>query len=339
MKILVVTHQDVELPDSVEGLTDREMSPYKTEYDVVSALEELGHNVRLLADISELPDVRSALRDWKPRLVFNLAEEFRGKELYMPYLLGYLQLIRQPFTGCNPSSLLLVDNKSMAKKILRYHRVPVPDFALVPQGRRFRRPTRLEFPLIVKSSTMHGSAGISQNSVVTDDESLQERVAYVHDHLGTEAIAEQYIPGREVYVGVVGNQRLETFPAWELRFENLADGARPIATEKVKWDTTYQEERGIVTGLAKDLPEGVPERLDSLSRRVYRILGLNGYARMDFRVRDDGQVFLLEANPNPDLACDEDFAESAKAAGLDYPQLTKRILSLALRYHRRGGSA
>lgn len=332
MRVLLLTHQSFTPPESLEGLSDQEITPWKTEYDVLSALEELGHETRFLG-AAELPAIRREVEEWKPDIAFNLLEEFKGEEMYVPFVLGYLDLMGVPFTGCRPASLLLVDDKPLAKKVLRYHRIPIPEFAVFPRGRAVKRPKRLDFPLIVKSSQMHGSVGISQSSVVEDEESLQERVRYVHDGLGTGAIAEQFIDGRELYVGVLGNHRLERLPVWEIRFENLAEGAHAIATEKVKWDTKYQERRGITTGKAK-LPEETIRRVDRLSRRVYRILELNGYARLDFRLREDGSLFLLEPNPNPDLACDEDFASSAEAAGIRYGPLIRRILNLGLRFHR-----
>jgi len=337
VRILLLTSQKFERPESIEGLSDKEIAPWKTEYDVLVALEELGHEVRILSAVTELPEIRTALEEFRPDVAFNLLEEFRGEEFYVPFLLGYLQLVHVPFTGCNPRSLLLVDNKPLTKKVLRYHRIPVPDFALFPLGRRVRRPSRLEFPLIVKSATMHGSVGIAQGSVVQDDEELAERVRYVHESLGTEAIAEQYVEGRELYVGVIGNHRLQTLPTWEIRFDKLAaSGSHAIATEKVKWDLDYQDRHGIRTGPARELPPETARQIDHLCRRVYRILGLNGYARMDFRLRPDGRLFLLEANPNPDLAMDEDFAWSAEAGGIVYDRLIRRIVGLGLRYHREG---
>ena len=181
---------------------------------------------------------------------------------------------------------------------------------------------------------MHGSVGISQKSVVESDDALRERVEYMHDGLGTGALVEEFIPGREVYVGLLGNRRVEAFPAWEMNFGNLAEGSHAIATEKVKWDSDYQDRRGIETGRAKGIPAETLTRMVRTCRRVYRILNMNGYARMDFRLADDGRVFLIEPNPNPDLALDEDFAESADAAGVKYTQLVRRIISLGLRHHR-----
>ncbi|MCZ6918631.1 MAG: ATP-grasp domain-containing protein [Gemmatimonadetes bacterium] len=335
-RVLVLTHQRVELPESVKGLTEKDKAPWKTEYDVVTALKKLGHETKLLGGAQELADIRTTLSEWKPNITFNLMEEFRGEGIYVPYVLGYLQLMRQPFTGCNPIGLQLADDKALTKKLLRYHRIPAPDFAVFFRGRKNRRPRRLSFPLIVKSSTEHGSMGIAQASLVTNDEKLAERVEFIHAQLGTDAMAEEYIEGRELYAGVLGNQRLETFPVWEMRFENLAEGAPRIATERIKWDLDYQKKRGIKTGAAKGLPEGTDERVWKLCRRIYRILGLNGYARMDFRLTEDGKLSLLEPNPNPDLAKNEDFARSAKAAGIPYEQLVRRILNLGLRRRLRG---
>lgn len=335
-RVLVLTHQRVELPESVKGLTQKDKAPWKTEYDVVTALKKLGHETKLLGGARELADIRTTLSEWKPNITFNLMEEFRGEGIYVPYVLGYLQLMRQPFTGCNPIGLQLADDKALTKKLLRYHRIPAPDFAVFSRDRKIRRPRRLSFPLIVKSSSEHGSMGIAQASLVTNDEKLAERVEFIHGQLRTDAMAEEYIEGRELYAGVLGNQRLETFPVWEMRFENLAEGAPRIATERIKWDLDYQKKRGIKTGAAKGLSEGTAERVWKLSRRVYRILGLNGYARMDFRLTEDGRLSLLEPNPNPDLAKDEDFAQSAKAAGIPYEQLVRRILNLGFRRRLRG---
>lgn len=333
LRVLVLTHQDIELPDSLDGLPESEVKAIKTEYDVVTALEHLGHEVRTLAAPEDMTDIRRVLYSWKPDVAFNLLEEFRGEGIYVPYLLGYLELIGQAFTGCNPAGLLLADRKIMTKKVLRYHRIPVPEFAVFPRGRKVRRPKKLEFPLIVKSATEHGSVGISQASIVTSDEKLVERVAYVHEQIGTDAVAEAYIQGRELNLGLIGNNRVEAMLLWELYFEKMAPGTYPIATARVKWDYDYQEKRGITMGPAKDLPAGVESKIMRMARRVYRILGLNGYARMDFRLTDDGKVYLLEPNPNPDLAYDEDFCESAREKGIEFDDLIQRILNLGIRYN------
>lgn len=334
MRVLVLTHQDIELPDSVEELPEQEFMSIRTEFDVAVALEQLGHEIRTLGAGGDLATIRKPLLDWQPHLVFNLLEEFRGEGFYVPFVLGYLELMRQPFTGCNPSSLLLADNKPLTKKILRYHRIPVPDFAVFPRGRAIRKPTRLEYPLIVKSTTEHGSVGIAQASVVNSDEKLVERVTFVHERLNTDALVERYVEGREFYVGLLGNRRLTVLPIIELLFHRAVEGTPRIATERVKWDLKYQEKLGVTTGPAQDLTEELKSKMIRICKRVYRILGLNGYARMDLRVTGDGSIYLLEPNPNPDLALEEDFAAAAELAGIPYTKLIQRILNSALRFYR-----
>ncbi len=332
LRIALLVHEDCIPPETIEGLSDEEMAPFKTEYDVLATLEGLGHEVRTVAVAEDLAPLREAHDEWRPHVVFNLLEEFHGTRICVPYLLGYLELVGQPYTGCNPRGMILAHSKGLSKRILRSHRVRVPDFATFPLGRRVRRPRRLAFPLLVKSATEHGSVGIAQASIVRDDESLVRRVERVHEGLDSDAIAEQYIEGREFYVGVLGNRRLETFPVWELTFENLPDAAPNIATAKVKWDAKYQKRAGVKTSRPTDLSEELRRRMQGIARRVFRILAQSGYARVDFRLTPEGEIYVLECNPNPQLAYGEDFAESAHSMGMDYERLLARIVSLGRRY-------
>ncbi|MFQ5430630.1 MAG: D-alanine--D-alanine ligase, partial [Phycisphaerae bacterium] len=144
---------------------------------------------------------------------------------------------------------------------------------------------------------------------------------------------EQFIEGRELYVGVIGNERLRTLPVWEMIFDNLPEGAPRIATSKIKWDAKYQKKVGLKTHAAKDIPDGVTDRIMRVCKRAYRALGQSGYARMDLRLTENNEIYLLESNPNPQLAYDEDFAESAHAVGIDFEQLLERIIRLGLNYH------
>jgi D-alanine-D-alanine ligase len=157
-------------------------------------------------------------------------------------------------------------------------------------------------------------------------------VKFIHDTVGTNALVESYIDGRELYVGVIGNQRLEALPVWELRFSKGRESGVRIATERVKSSPAFRKKHGIESGEAKDLSKDVATKAQEISREAYRLLGLNGYARMDFRLTDDGKLHLLEANPNPHLGKNEDFAQSAKRAGLTYSDLLWRILSLGQRW-------
>jgi len=197
-------------------------------------------------------------------------------------------------------------------------------------GRAVQRPKRLKFPLIVKSVTQESSIGISQASVVENEASLRERVRFIHHKIGTDAIVERYIDGRELYCGVIGNLKLQVFPVWELLFKKMSDENWRIATERVKWSDTYQKKHGITSGLARDLRDGLSEEIQKISKRVYRTLDLSGYARIDLRLDGDGKVYVLEANPNPQLAYGEDFAESAENSGVSYESLLQRIITTGL---------
>lgn len=331
LRVLVLLHADLVPPESVEGV-DLSDAEWKTEYDVVTTLRTLGHEVRPLGVSDELAVIRRAVDEWKPHIAFNLLEEFNGVALYDQNVVSYLELLRVPYTGCNPRGLMIARDKALAKKILHYHAVPIPEFFTAPPGRTVKRPKELDFPLIVKSVSEEASLGIAQASIVEDDEKLHERVAFIHQSLGTGALVERYIEGRELYVGVLGNRRLHSLPVWELHLDGLPPDAKRIATQRVKWSRKYQKKYGVASGEAKDLPDETTETVQRLAKTVYHVLGLSGYARIDFRLDASGQVSLLEANPNPQIAQGEDLADSAAHMGLAYPALIKRILDLGLRW-------
>jgi len=332
LRVLVLMHEDLVPPASIEGLTAKEIAPYKSEYDVSAGLQNIGHEVRPLGLSSDLGVLREAITEWHPDIMFNLLEEFHGVAVYDQHVVGYLELMRKPYTGCNPRGLMLAHDKALTKEILSYHRIRVPDFAVFPRGKVVKRPKRLKFPLLVKSISEEGSVGIAQASIVHNDEKLTERVEFIHQQTSTDAIVEEYIEGRELYVSVIGNQRLEIFPTWEMFFHNMPEDTARIATAKVKWDYEYQKKHGIDTGPADKLEPAVADQIARVCKRVYRILSLSGYARMDLRLTPDGKVYVLEANPNPNLEYGEDFAESAEKAGISYEKLLSRILSLGLNY-------
>jgi D-alanine-D-alanine ligase len=332
LRVLLLTHESLVPPDTLEGRTEQEIDEWKTEFDVMSVLREAGHEVQVLGLYDNLAELRSRILDWQPDIAFNLLQEFQGIVTYDQHIVAYLELSRQPYTGCNPRGMLLSRDKVLSKQILAYHRVPTPQFAVFRRGRRYRLSRRLTFPLFVKSATEDASLGISQASIVRDLEHLKERIDFIHEHIKTDALVEEYIEGRELYVAIDGNERLTTYPVWEMDFGTLPDVNVGIATRKVKWDRKYQARHGIRTGKAVDLPPGADERLVRYSKRIYRALHMSGYARMDFRLRPDGQVFLLEANCNPNLSLGEDFAEAAHTGGVEYEALLQRIIRLGLGY-------
>jgi D-alanine-D-alanine ligase len=309
LRILVLMDPRLLPPDSIEGHTEQQINVWKTEYDVVSTLRTAGHEVRPLGVYDELKLIRDEIEGWKPHVVFSLLEHFHGDVMYDQNVASFLELMRIPYTGCKSRGLVLARGKDLSKTLVHYHRISVPAFAVFPMGRKVRRPPRLALPLIVKS--------------VSED-------AFIHQRVGTAAIAEQYIEGRELYVGVLGNDRLRVLPVWELEFSNMAAGAWHIATEKVKHDTGYQERRGILQGPAKDLSPELYARIQRTAKRIYRTLELDGYARIDFRLAADGTLYFLEANPNPEIAESQEFATAALHDGISYPELLHRIVALGM---------
>jgi D-alanine-D-alanine ligase len=332
LRVLALVHRHLIPPDTVPDGTDIVSAAWRTEYDVITTLRALGHEVQPLGVHDDLSELRRASTEWKPHIAFNLLEGFDDVTIFDQNVVSHLELLKLPYTGCNPRGLLLARDKSLSKKLLAYHRVPVPEFEVFRIGRPVRRPKRLAFPLIVKSLTQEASIGISQASVVDNDEKLKERVAFIHESIGTAAIAERYIDGREIYVGVLGNQTLQALPVWELFFTNMPPEAKRIATDRVKWSVKYQKKYGIDSGLARDLPEAVCERIQHVCKRAYRSLELSGYARIDLRLEESGSVWVLEANPNPQIARGEDFAASAEKTGIGYDALIQRIVNLGLRW-------
>lgn len=331
LNILTLMHEDLVPPATTEGLTEKEIQPWKMEYDVSVTLEKLGHRVHPLGIYGDLGDLAAGLDRVKPDIVFNMMEEFDGHGPYDQHLVSFLELRGMRYTGCNPRGLTLARDKALSKKILAYHRIPVPEFAVFKAGGKVRRPAWLAFPLLVKSLYVEGSVGISRASVVRDEAALAERVDLIHRQTGSPAIAEEYIEGREIYVGVTGNERLQTATPLELVLEHLPEGAPNIATSRLKWDYAHQKKMGMATKPA-ELSAEQGRRLALLSKRIYRALCLSGYARLDFRLAADGRFFLLEANPNPCLSYGEDFAEAMQLSGATYDALLDRILRLGLNY-------
>jgi D-alanine-D-alanine ligase len=331
-RILLMTHEQLVPPESIEGLTEKEIDVFRTEYGVYATLYNLGHKVRVLGVGDRLSDLRESIRDWKPHVVFNLLEEFSGIPAYDQHVVAFLEMVRQRYTGCNPRGLMLSRDKVLTKQVLAWHRVATPAYHLFPFGKRFIEPRKLKFPLFVKSATEDASLGIAQASIVENMAKLRERVTFIHEQVQSDALVEEYIDGRELYVGVFGNTRLTTLPVWEMNFGTLSEQQSGIATRKVKWDRSYQKKHGITTTPAQGLTDAEIDRLNRLAKRIYRALHLSGYARLDFRMREDGSVFLLEANANPDLTDGEDFSQSALTTGINYEALITRIVNLGISY-------
>ncbi len=331
-RVLVLVHETLVPPADSAGYSEQQIDEWRTEYDVTTSLRAMGHDVKVLGMGDNLAELRSTVTDWQPDLAFNLLEEFQGIVTYDQYVVAFLELMRLPYTGCNPRGMMISRDKALSKQVLAYHRIPTARFVVLPRDRRYREPRRLKFPLFVKSATEDASLGISQASIVHDGHKLRERVEFIHEQTSSDALVEEYIEGREIYIGVIGNERLTTFPLWELNFGTLPDVMAGIATRKVKWDRKYQLKHGIGTGPALDLPDGLALRIGQLARRIYRALCMSGYARIDLRLKPDGSVFVLEANANPNLALTEDLATSALSSGVGYDALLERIMRFGISY-------
>ncbi|GAA5510910.1 D-alanine--D-alanine ligase [Novipirellula caenicola] len=332
LRILVLVRDGHVPPLTLDGVGEKELDDWKAEFDVCDTLRHLGHEVLPIGVYDDLTPIREALKEFKPDITFMMLEEFHGVVTYDFAVISYLELMQQPYTGCNPRGLLLSKDKALSKKVLTYHRIPTPRFAVFPAGRTIHRPKKLSFPLFVKSAIEDASFGIAQASIVHNDEALVERVKFIHDKTNDDAMAEQYIEGRELYVGVIGNNRLQTFPPWEMLFTKMPDDIAKIATRQVKWNHKYQEKHGITTEEAKNLDDATKQKISRLCKRVYRALNMSGYARMDLRMTDKGEIFVIEANANPNIEYGEDFSESAETMGMTYEMLLQKILNLGLRY-------
>ncbi len=334
LRVVMLVHPTLVPPEDLNGAKDPRIEKFRTEYDVKQALTKLGHEVRIVGIYDDLAPIRKTIEEWKPHIAFNLIEDFAGNSAFDYYLVSFLEMMRLPYTGCNPRGLLLARDKALSKKLLSYHHINVPDFMVFPKGNVRKRTRTLPYPVIVKSLMEEGSVGISQASYVENEEQLRMRVALIHERIHDDAIAEQYIDGRELYVTLLGNSRLQVLPVRELTFANAAEGVPRMATYKVKWDDKYRERWGINYQFAKDLSNTLSERIAKVCKRVYRVLDMSGYGRIDLRLTTDEKIYVLEANPNPGIARDEDSTHSAIKAGMNYEGFIQRILDLGLRAHQ-----
>ncbi len=301
-----------------------------TEYQVIGALRELGHDVRILAATDDVAGLVRELVDNRPDVVFNLTELFRWDRRLDANVAALLQMLNVPFTGAGAAGLTLCRNKGLSKHLLNARKIRVPSFTVLQRGRRPSIPSSLRFPLVVKPLLADGSEGISNASLVRSAEELEERAALIHTRFNQPAIAEQFIEGREVYVGVLGTARLTVLPPRELFFGRADEGGPVLATYKLKWDEKYRERWQVRFG-PSSLETHIAQAAARISRRAFRILQLRDYGRVDLRLTPDNRLYVLEVNPNPNLARDDELAEAAAVAGIEYRRLIGRILRCALR--------
>lgn len=323
---------DTHVPPDKPTIGVIKTAEWRAEYEVISTLKSSGYEVEVLGLGEDILAIRESILSFRPHVVFNFIEELHGERILDQNVVSFLETMLIPYTGCNPRGLMLSRDKGLSKKLLSFHGIDVPKFHVFPQKKGISLSYDFSFPLLVKPIAEQASSGISQRSIVTSKKALKERVEWVHDYLGVDAIAEEYIDGRELYAGVMGNHRVEVFPTWELSFGNLSKKSFPIATERAKWDEKYMRRHKIELGPASSLSEVTQRKIENVCKKTYRILGLSGYARMDLRLDPRGKVFLIEANPNPHIGAGEAFAASAKLAGYSYADLIKKIIQLGLNW-------
>jgi len=329
-KLKVLALFDAVRPTKIDQDLSKEMKTedWKTEKDVFAALGALGHVAEHLAIFDDLDFVRQKLASFAPDVLFNLADQLKNNRGFDQNIVSLLEMQGVPFTGCGATGLVLCKHKGISKKILGYHHIHVPNFVVIPRGQRIARLKRPKFPLLVKPVKEEASYGISQASFVTSDEQFRERVAFIH------VIAEEYIEGREFYVSIMGNQRLTVFPIRELVFREVPPNEPKIATYRAKWDNEYRKRWGLQNQFPEDLEPALVAQIEEMCKRIYRLLTIEGYARIDLRLTAANEVYFIEANPNPILAEDEDFAQAAGKAGLTYPQLIDRIIRQGMKTAR-----
>jgi D-alanine-D-alanine ligase len=331
LKVLVLF--DGSRPTKIDEDLSKEMKTedWKTEANVMAALGQLGYTAEHLAIFDDLDLLRQKLESFGPDVLFNLAEQFKNNPGFDQNIVSLLEMQGVPFTGCGATGLTLCKHKGISKKILAYHHIRVPNFVVIPRGQRIGGIKQLKFPIVVKPVKDEASYGISRASFVETDEQFRDRVAFIHEKHNADVIAEEYIEGRELYVSLMGNTRLHVFPTRELVFREVPLNEPKIATYKAKWDEEYRKRWGLQNQFADGLDAALVAEIEETCKRIYRLLTIDGYARIDLRLTVDSNLYFIEANPNPHLAADEDFAQSADKAGLPYPQLINAIIRLGMK--------
>lgn len=330
LKVLVLFDTAGTPPADQDFSRELKTEDWKTEAHVIDALHRLGHEVRTLGIYDEAGLILDEIKSHPPDVVFNLTEHFNNRSAYDRNVASLLEMLDVRYTGTGPTGLTLCKNKGMAKEILAYHHIRFPAFTIFPPGAAIRRPKRLSFPLFIKPLQEEASYGISQDSFVENDQAFEERVHFIHERMNQEALVEEYIEGRELYVSILGNKPLQVFPLREVIFSEIPEGRPRFSTFKAKWDDAYRQKWGIQNIFAQPLPEGMTERIARICKKAYQVLRMRGYGRIDLRLTPPGEIVILEANPNPNLARDDEFAESGLKTGLTYERLIQRIVALAL---------
>jgi len=315
--------------DYAEEFKDREN--FETEVDVYEALIESGYEVRPLGLFKSVQPLLDEVTEFKPDVIFNLIETFSGVSGWDKNITALIELLKIPYTGATSATLFLCNDKGLARKILRFHRVRGPRFHTFYRNHKVWLPKTLTLPCIIKPLTEEASRGISQASIVDDEKSFIERVKMTHERMNLDAIAEEYIEGRELYMSIVGDRALRFLPPREMTFGQMSEDEPRIATYKAKWDEAYRKRWGIKNTFAGKLEPELERSIQETCKRAYRALNIRSYARFDLRVTAAGLVYVIEPNCNPNIAKSDELAQSAMRVDIDYPALIRKLVRQALR--------
>jgi D-alanine-D-alanine ligase len=319
MRIIIAHAAD----ESIEAVKGRRKSDVQ---EVAAVLRKAEHEVLGLA-VDGTPECLRALAQAQADLVFNLVESFGGDDTKEPHVAAYYDLLGLRYTGSSARGLTLAMDKALAKKVFSFHGVATPRWAVVWRG-RLDSAHDIEFPVIVKPAREDGSIGIGFDALAGNIKELMERIDQLHAEFDHPVLIEQYIDGREVYMGVLGNHQPEALPPVELDLSHLPKGTPRIAGTEVKWAEGTRAYRGSKVSVP-ELPDDVHETMQRAAITAFQSLGLRDYARVDFRLTRDGKVYLIEANPNPYLASGAEFIKGARASGRTYAQTILEIVELA----------
>jgi D-alanine-D-alanine ligase len=323
MKITVLTYLESEGEKKHDIVVDQ----------VMAALKKGKHKVSILAIHGDVNKLRTGLLRRKPELVFNLMETFGSNQLGAVGVVGLLDLLGVPYTGGGPGEFYIQEDKGLTKKLLSFDGIKYPEFAIFSQDAELETGGHLHMPLFVKPLRMDASIGISGKSLVHSTKEMIERVTNIHKTVHDAALVEEYIEGREFYVGVLGNQEPQAFPAIEMDFSGMPEGMAHVLDSKAKWDEKSAEYKGTKAVLA-DIPDEVRARLEKVAVDAYRALRVRDYGRIDLRLTPTGEVYVIEVNASCYLEQTGEFAVSAEAGGVDYPTLINRIAELAVERHK-----
>jgi D-alanine-D-alanine ligase len=336
-KLNVLLLVDAPTPDNAPELKELMKDPnWKTESDVHRALNALGHTTRVVGISDDVAPLLQAVEHERPDIIFNLVEHFDNNAILERNVVALIEILGLPYTGSGPTGLTLCKNKGLMKKLMAYHKIKTPKFFILNRNKALLIPAAIRYPLFIKPVAEDASYGISQASYVESEEALRERVKFLHQNMGQDALVEEYIEGRELYVSVMGNKQLTVYSPREVVFREVPDDEPKIATYKAKWDENYREKWGIQNRFANPLADGVFGRIEQLCKKVYRVLHIDGYGRIDLRLTSGNDIMILEANPNPGISADEDVTLSVTKDGMSYNEFIQKVLMLGLQKGRVG---